>query len=156
MKRSTLILALIILVAGLAALGFGAAHRQHGARGHHAFGQHQGPGGPGGPRGGDHRFRELNLTDAQKAQVKAIHEKQREEAEALHEQMRGIHEQMRPLVEAAAFDEAAVRALLAKEAAIATELKLIEARGQNAVFNVLTAEQKATLAERRPRHEGRR
>jgi protein CpxP len=152
MKRSTLILASIILVAGLAALGFGAAHRQHGARGHHAFGQHQ---GPGGPRGGDHLFRGLNLTDAQKAQVKAIHEKLREEAEALHEQMRGIHEQMRPLVEAAALDETAVRALLVREAAIATELKLIEARGQNAVFNVLTAEQKAKLAERRPRREGR-
>ena len=143
MERSMMILASIILTVVMAIFGLGAAQGPGG------------PGGPGGPRGGDRLFRELNLTEAQKAQIRTIHDGQREAAEALHEQMRGIHEQMRPLVEAAAFDEAAVRALLVRQAAIATELKLLEARGENAVYNVLTAEQKAKLAELRSRHEPR-
>lgn len=97
-------------------------------------------------------FRELNLTDAQKQQIKTLREKQRTDSESYHEQLREIGEQMRPLVEAASFDEAAVRALLAKEAQLETELKLIRIRTDNAVFNVLTAEQKAKLDELRRNH----
>lgn len=97
-------------------------------------------------------FRQLNLTDAQKQQIKTLREKQRTDSESYHDQLEGIREQMHPLVDAATFDEAAVRALLAKEAQLETELKLIRIRTDNAVFNVLTAEQKAKLDELRRNH----
>lgn len=42
-----------------------------------------GPGRPGGPGGPGMALRGLNLTDAQKEQVKAIHEKTRQEVEAV-------------------------------------------------------------------------
>lgn len=111
--------------------------------------------GPGGPRGEDPIFRELNLSDAQKQQVKTIREKQRTDSEAFHEQLRDIGEQMRLIVEAGNFDEAAARTLLAKESQIETELKLTRLRADNAMYNLLTAEQKARLDElrkNRPMH----
>lgn len=156
MKKSTLIVASIILIAGLAALGFGAARKHHDGEGHHAFGQDRGPGGRGGPRGGDRIFRQLDLTDAQKTQIKALHEKQRDEAKANHDQLRAIREQMRPLIENSAFDETAVRALLAKETQLMTEMQVVDARTRNAVFNLLTTEQKAKLAELRSKREAHR
>ena len=112
-----------------------------------------GQGGPGGPRGEDPMFRELNLTDAQKQQIKTLREKARTDSEAYHDQLEASRDQMRALVEASAFDEAAVRALLAKEAQAETELKQIRIRTDNAIYNVLTAEQKAKLEELRRDHK---
>ncbi len=109
----------------------------------------RGPGGPGGPRGEDPIFNQLNLTDAQKQQIKTLREKQRTDSEPYHEQLRGNGEQMRAIVEGSSFDEAAARALLAKEAQVETELKLIRIRTDNAIHNLLTAEQKAKLDELR-------
>lgn len=157
MKTRNLILTGLAIAASFVATGFQlnsvAACAQQRPGGHEPPpppppGQH----GPGGPRGEDPMFRELNLTDAQKQQIKTLREKQRTDSESYHEQLREIGEQMRPLVEAASFDEAAVRALLAKEAQLETELKLIRIRTDNAVFNVLTAEQKAKLDELRRNH----
>lgn len=98
-------------------------------------------------------FSQLNLTDAQKQQVKTLREKQRTDSETYHEQLRGNGEQMRAIVEGSSFDEAAARALLAKEAQVETELKLIRIRTDNAIHNVLTAEQKAKLDEVRRDHK---
>ncbi|MBL8190600.1 MAG: Spy/CpxP family protein refolding chaperone [Acidobacteria bacterium] len=113
----------------------------------------RGPGGPGGP-GGDRIFERLNLTDAQKQKIETLREQQHNESEPLHEQLQGLHEQMRAIVEAKTFDETAARALLAKEAQLETELKLIRIRTDNAVYNLLTAEQKAKLDELRRNQRG--
>ena len=88
------------------------------------------------------------------AQIKTLRDKSRTDSESFHEQLSGIGEQMHAIVEASTFDEAAARALLAKEAQIETELKLIRIRTDNAIHNLLTAEQKAKLDELR-RNPGR-
>ncbi len=59
---------------------------------------------------------------------------------------------MRAAVEAKTFDEAAVRALIAKETQIMTELQVIRTRTENATYNLLTAEQKTKLTELHSHH----
>jgi len=107
-----------------------------------------GPQGPGGPRQGFAPFgpfgRELNLTDAQKAQIKSIQESFRESDRALFDQMRALHEKQGD-VAPGTFDEAAVRSAAEARAKIQVELEVSHAKMMSQVFNVLTAEQKAQL-----------
>lgn len=98
--------------------------------------------GPGGQGGGDRMFERLNLTEAQKQKIESLRERQHADAEQYHEQLQSLHEQMRAIVEAGTFNEAAARSLLAKEAQIEVELKLLRIRTDNAIHNTLTAEQK--------------
>ncbi len=110
-----------------------------------------GPHGPGGPRGLG-PLAGLNLTDAQKEQIKQIHENFAEQTRALHEQMRALHEnQAGPM--SGSFDEAAVRAAAEARAKIHVELEVLHAKMMSQVANVLTAEQRAQMAER---HKHRR
>jgi protein CpxP len=142
-------------VAGAKAAGFSCATSAfQGPLGPGGHGGPRGQFGPGGPGGFGRIFRELNLTDAQKEQVKTLHEKARTDSEALREQLPPLREQMRAVVEAATFDENAAKAIIAKETAIQSELQLLRVRTESAVFNVLTAEQKAKLAEIRKNHPG--
>ena len=155
MKTRKLILMSIAVAAFLAVTGFyvnsnAAACTQQGPGGPPP--PPPGERGPGGPRGEDPMFRQLNLTDAQKQQIKALRDKARTDSENYREQLEGIGEQMHAIVEGSTFDEAAARALLAKEAQLETELKLIRIRTDNAIHNLLTAEQKAKLDELRRNH----
>jgi len=107
-----------------------------------------GPGGFGGP-GEFGPLAGLNLTDAQKEQIKKIHESFDESTKALREQMRTLHEQQRsadPM--SGTFDEAAFRSAAEARAGIQVEMEVQHARMMSQVANVLTAEQRAQLAER--------
>ncbi|HYW69797.1 MAG TPA: Spy/CpxP family protein refolding chaperone [Pyrinomonadaceae bacterium] len=107
-----------------------------------SFGGGMGPGFPFGPMA-----RDLNLTDAQKTQIKTITDSFRESEKALRDQLRTIREgQSDPLT--SAFDEAAVRAAAEASAKIEVELEVSRARMMSQIGAVLTAEQKATLAEK--------
>src|SRR5437868_9304447 len=90
-----------------------------------------GPGGDFGPGGPGMPFAHLDLSDAQKEQFKALHEKARTDAQAYEGQLKPIHESLRAAVEAKTFDETAVRALIAKETQIMTELQVIRTRTEN-------------------------
>ena len=129
-------------------------------------GMHQGPGGPhrggphgpGGPHGSlvEHFSRVLNLTDAQKAQVKQIEDSFREGTKSLHEQARqagggGPFEGFKD-----GFDESAVRAAAQARANIHVELEVAHARMLSQVYAILTPEQKAKVAELRQQFEQRR
>lgn len=104
----------------------------------------RGPGGPGGPMG---PLADLNLTDAQKDQIKKIHESFGESAKQYHEQMRTLNEnRIDPM--SGNFDEAAFRSAAEARAKIQIELEVLHAKMMSQVANVLTAEQKAQLAER--------
>ena len=124
-----------------------AAFAQHGPGGP---GGHRGPHGPGGPHGSllEHFSRALDLTDAQKAQIKQLEDGFRESTKALHEQL-GKSGPGGPFDPAAAgtFDEAAVRAAAQARAAVHVELEVAHAKFFSQVYAVLTAEQKAKLAE---------
>ena len=136
------------------ALGFAAAFvmsvaafAQHGPGGP---GGHRGPHGPGGPGGSllGHFSQVLNLTDAQKAQIKQLEDGFRESTKSLHEQL----EKAGPgdpfdAAAAGTFDEAAVRAAAQARANLHVELEVAHAKFFSQVYALLTAEQKAKLAE---------
>jgi protein CpxP len=110
-----------------------------------------GPQRPGGQRQGFGPFgpfgRELNLTDAQKTQIKSIQDSFRESDKALFDQLRALHEKQGD-VTPGTFDEAAFRSAAEARSKIQIELEVSHAKMMTQVFNVLTAEQKAQLQAR--------
>lgn len=103
-----------------------------------------GPHGPQGP-GGFGLLAGLNLTDAQKEQIKQIHESFAEQTKALRDQMRTLHDgQSDPM---SSFDEAAVRSAAEARAKVQVEMEVAHAKMMSQVATVLTAEQRAQMAE---------
>lgn len=84
----------------------------------------------------------LDLTDAQVAQIQQIRGDQRAKMQATHAQMKSIHEQMQALITADTFDEAKVQALIAQQQQIQATQMLEHAREMNAIYKVLTPQQK--------------
>jgi Spy/CpxP family protein refolding chaperone len=120
-----------------------AAFAQHGPGGP---GGHHGPGGPGSLLG--HFSQVLNLTDAQKAQIKQLEDGFKESTKGLHEQLAKTGPgNPFDAVAAGTFDEAAVRATAQARANLHVELEVAHAKFFSQVYAVLTAEQKAKLAE---------
>jgi len=107
--------------------------------------------GPGpGPRDGMfHIFRDLNLTDDQKSQIKKIMDSEAASTKELREKMRTLHES-EPEPFSTPFDEAAVRASAEERAKIDVELHVAHARTMSQIASILTADQKAQLASRKP------
>lgn len=131
-----------------------------------------GPGmrGPGGPMGrgmgmGPPGFRELDLSDDQKAQIKTIGESHQAEFKAVGDKMRTAREGMRTLIEADTLDESAVRAKSVEVAAAEADAAILNAKVRAQTLTVLTSEQLAKLKElqaarqaqpRKQRQPGRR
>jgi periplasmic protein CpxP/Spy len=88
----------------------------------------------------------LNLTDAQRTQMKTILHQDFAAMQPLIEQEHQIHQQMRQYEEGT-FDEAKVRALAGQEATSKVELTVQHARIRNQMFQVLTPDQQAKLKE---------
>jgi protein CpxP len=110
------------------------------------------PDGPGcfGPRQ-ERMARVLDLSAEQQAKIEAIRQEEREKTAPLRRAQREFREKLRAAAAADPFDEAAVRALAAGQAATRTELIVARARTQNRILALLTPEQR-TLAEKlRPR-----
>lgn len=103
-----------------------------------------GPHGPRGP-GGLGPLAGLNLTDVQKEQIKQIHESFAEQTKALRDQMRTLHESQRDPM--SNFDEAAVRSAAEARAKVQVEMEVAHAKMMSQIVNVLTAEQRAQMAE---------
>ncbi len=126
-----------------------------------AFGQSvvrtAGPGRHGAGLGGMLAFfgDYLDLTDAQRTQMKAILAKEKPTIQPLIEQLAQGHQQMRQLEEAATFDEAKVRTLATQQSQTATELMVQKARIKSELVQVLTADQKAKLATFEARQQAR-
>jgi Spy/CpxP family protein refolding chaperone len=119
----------------------------------------QGFGGPGRYGGGDFadRFAAiLGLSDAQKAQIETIREQAEAASKPYLDQLKPLREQMEALIESSTFNESAFRALAAQASQLQIELQVVQARARSASYNVLTAEQKAKLAELRKAMEERR
>jgi Spy/CpxP family protein refolding chaperone len=117
----------------------------------------QGPGdfgrGPGPRREGLPFLRNLNLSDDQKAEIKKIMDSEAASTKDLHDQLRTLHES-EPAPFSTAFDETAVRAAAEARAKIEVELEVSHARTMSQIASVLTTEQKAQLAARRPQFRG--
>ena len=112
----------------------------------------RGPGGPMGMGIGP-GFRELDLTDDQKSQIKAIGESHRAEFRAVGDKLRAAREGMRALIEADTLDESAVRAKSIEVAAAEAEAAILNAKVRTQTLQVLTSEQLAKLKELRTSRE---
>lgn len=134
--------AFVLAVAGL-------VHAQDGGPGGPppgGHGRHGGPGGFGGPGGLGPLARELNLTDAQKAQIKQIEDSFRDSTKSLHEQLfktgggplDGLTDN---------FDEAAARSAAQQRAGIQVELEVQHAKMMSQIYALLTADQKAKVTQ---------
>ena len=119
------------------------------------FSGRMGPGGPGGPgrggplgRGGPMMLlRGLDLTDAQKDQVKSIMESHAEERKALGDRARTAHQALQAAITAESVDEALIRQRSADVAAVEADLAVAEARTHAEVWQILTPEQKTKAKE---------
>jgi protein CpxP len=123
------------------------------------FGGPGGPGGrgmrgPGGPMGFGPGFRQLDLTDDQKAQLKQLAESHRDEFRAAGEKVRAARDGMRALVDAETIDEGAIRAKSTEIAAAEADVMILNAKVRKESMQVLTSEQLAKLKEQRTAREG--
>jgi periplasmic protein CpxP/Spy len=98
---------------------------------------------------------QLDLTDAQQAQVKAIMVKEKPGLQPLMLQMAQGHAQLRDLVINNAYDEAKVRELASQQSQAMTELTVQYARIGSELVQVLTPDQKTKLTTLISQHEQR-
>ncbi len=124
----------------------------------HEGGKVRGHGGRGGQRGGfmSQRLAEkLNLTDAQKQQIREIQKGFREQNKATFEGARTLHQELRAARQAN--DTAKLEALKPQLEAQRTQMKQLHEANRQQILAVLTAEQRAQLetlkAERKQRRE---
>ena len=120
-------------------------------------GRFGGPGGPGGPMGMLPMLgRELNLTDAQRDQIKAIADSHKTEWQALAQRERTARMALNDAITADAVDEAAIRQKSSEVAAVEADLAVARAHAHAEVLQVLSPAQKTTLQEMKQRHLQRR
>jgi protein CpxP len=122
-----------------------------GPRGQHAEGR--GPGMRGDRMGG--AFRNLDLTDAQKAQMKQIRESHSQTLRPLMEQIRSKRQELHQASEGATFNEALVAQKLAEIAPLEAKLMGEQFRTHQEMLSVLTAEQKTKLEQLREQQKTR-
>lgn len=159
MTKTKMISGVLALLIGLATTGVVALGQQAGAGG--AAGQRDGGRGErrwkrGGKRGGHDmrgglgRFaRNLNLSDAQKEQMRQIADRYRGSNRSLREQFRAQHQNERSSFGDGVFNEAAVRAAAQARANLQVEMAVSRARMMSEMYAVLTPEQKTQLARER-------
>ena len=114
----------------------------------HEFGM----GGPGPMMG--FFAKQLNLTDEQKTQMKAIMQKEHPAVKPLMQQGHQIDQQLRQYVEGT-YDAAKVQALAAQKAQIQIQLTVAETRIHNELYQTLTADQQSQLKQMEANHEAR-
>lgn len=154
--------ALVVTLAGGLMIGNQIASAQGpggGPGGGGRFGRPGGPGGPGGPgrpmeRGGPGMMGQmmlgrLNLTDAQREQVKQIVDSHKDEQKVLGDRARAAREALDQATTAGAFDEGTLRARAADLAAVEADMLVLNARIQAQVFQILTGDQRSELEKMR-------
>ena len=118
-----------------------------GHRGHHAEGS--GLEMRGGDRMAGAFFRDLDLTDAQKAQMKQIRESHSQTLRSLMEQVHAKRQEIRQASQAGTFNETLVTQKLSEIAPLEAKLMGEEFRTHQEMLSVLTAEQKTKLEQLR-------
>ena len=145
------------LGAGLVALGIGAGAAAsiqntnqdpgtfsagHGGRGWAGRGM-MGPMGPDGALGMLRMLGpELQLTDAQKEQLKSILDAHRDEWRALADRSRAAHEALTAAITADTVDEALIRSKSAEAGVVEADIAVAAARAHNEAWQILTPEQR--------------
>ncbi|HUF04478.1 MAG TPA: Spy/CpxP family protein refolding chaperone [Aridibacter sp.] len=144
MKKLTVAILAIAIIAAGAVIIFGQTGGQDG-KGNRAY-SHRGKMHKRGMIGG-RMFRHLDLTDAQKEQMKAIRQASRENTKGLRENSRNVGKQLSELGTDGTFDQGAVEMLAAKQADIQKQVIIERQKVKAQMFAVLTPDQKAKFAE---------
>jgi len=107
----------------------------------------QGPHRHGGDFFGPMMMEMLDLTDAQQAQIKQIHENAKPTLKPLWQQEHQSHRAMMDLITSGNFDEAKAQAIANQEAQIHAQLEVQHAQLMAQAYQVLTPEQKTKFNE---------
>jgi protein CpxP len=110
--------------------------------------------GPGRPQAGL-ALRGLELTEAQREQVRQLTEQHREQTRTLLEQLQAAQEARRKAVEAIPFSEPQIRTAAQALAEVEIELAVQQARLQADVYALLTPEQQGRLQTMRAERDAR-
>jgi Spy/CpxP family protein refolding chaperone len=154
-------LSAIVLVASIAVAqtvntnqdnGQGARPEWRGRKGNR--GGHKGH-GFGGMRAGGF-FRQLNLTEDQKAKITIIRESFAEKNKPLRQQLRAKRQELRQANEGGTFNEALATQKLTEMAGLQAKLMGERSRLHQEMLSVLTAEQKAQLEQSKAQFKTRR
>jgi protein CpxP len=141
----------ILIIASIAALVIGATvfAVAHGLQEKHERGRGEGHGDMV-----EHISRELNLTDAQKEQVKSIFDAQRSTEDERHAKLEDIRKQIDAATANGQFDETAVRTLANQQAQLMADEIVDHARIHSKIYGLLTAEQRTKADQMMKRHGG--
>lgn len=143
-------------VALAALLATSVAYAQ-GPRGGGPYGGGRGGRGPGGP---GLALNQLNLTDAQREQVKEIRDRNRDQTQALVKRLDSAAAKQRDAVETLPVNETLITSTSQDLAQAQTEMAIQEARLNSEIWSILTPEQQAQAtklrAERKAQMEQRR
>jgi periplasmic protein CpxP/Spy len=131
----------IVLFAGLAL-----AQGMHGPHSHGDF-----FGGPMMGMFGDM----LDLSDAQRAQIKQIYENAKPTLHPLREQEKKSHEALHQLITSGNFDQVKAQAIVNEETQVHAQLEMQHVLLASQAYQVLTAEQKTKLNEIMAKHQQR-
>jgi Spy/CpxP family protein refolding chaperone len=153
------------LTAGLLALGLLASGAAF-AQGPGGPGRPGGPGGrggrPGGPGAADLGLplAQLNLSDAQRQQVRELTQRRLQDNKQVEERLRAAMDARRAAIDAVPVNEGAIRATTADLVAAETDVAILQAHLRADVMALLTPEQqdqvRALQAERGNRQDQRR
>jgi len=113
-------------------------------------------GGPGGPLGmAGLPLRELDLTDAQREQVRAAVESHRDEQKAIGDRMQAARKALHEAIAADTFNEDAIRAAAAQIGAVEADAAVLQAKIRAEIFALLTPEQVQKAKQLRSQMENR-
>ncbi|MEK6287028.1 MAG: Spy/CpxP family protein refolding chaperone [Acidobacteriota bacterium] len=118
-------------------------------------GQERRQGMRGGGRMGGAFFRNLDLTNAQKAQMKQIRQSHSQNLRPLMEQIRAKRQEIRQASQGGTFNEALVAQKLSEIAPLEAKLMGEQSRLHEETLSVLTAEQKAKLEQTREQRKSK-
>src|SRR5215813_10633155 len=120
------------------------APMHHGMMMHHGFGD-----GLGLP------LHQLNLTDDQKTRIHQIFKTEHTSMKPLMQQEFQAHQQMIQLVTSGNFDQAKAAAIAAQESQTHVQLEVEHAKIASQVYNLLSSDQKAKVADMVAKHQQR-
>jgi periplasmic protein CpxP/Spy len=135
--------AAVALTAGLAV----AAIAQDGPQGRR--------GGPGDVGRGGFPLGQLDLTEAQRTQVRDVMQRHRDEMAEAGRRLRAAHDAQREAIETVPVNEALVRSTSQGLAAAQTDMAVLQARVHSEIHQLLTPEQQAKAKELKAQRESR-
>lgn len=110
-------------------------------------GDRRGPGFPG--------LQQLNLTDAQREQVRDVMQRYRNEMQETGRRLRAAHEAQQQAVQTVPVNEGLIRSTTQTLAAAETDMALMQSRIHSDVWTLLTPEQQAKAKELRDQRAAR-